>query len=296
MRAFEGKNKSKPAQEKIPVAETLNKAASIKFVIGTAKELISNLQYACFQAQQALKKSEADVKSYGDQLRAEHKAGILALQDAKKPLQHLITIFDQNRDVVIAALGYPLAEPAQPSRSSPIEAASNLRRTLHMLLAVARHTREEDFIGLLDPLVDCLEGPLLLYNREQNRGGTTGPQPNAIENGLLFHLSYLFRYYTGGGAEAKAHHYVHPQPSGELLFEGPMLCTGRPHLDLVAHLFNATFKLSKSEALNGEQVRWRLSGLLRTTRTKGRKVIAANPDAFDQPFSQVEFFGWEKER
>jgi hypothetical protein len=96
---------------------------------------------------------------------------------------------------------------------------------------------------------------------------------NVLQAGLIFHLSYLFRYFTC--AEL-------PEPldarfkGWELEFYGPMLECGAPHTELVAPLVNAVFNTK----LTTTQVMHRLKDL-RRRKSKGSRHI-----------NRPAFIGW----
>jgi len=285
-----GMPKTECGYEATSVQKVLDSFKEIKLINGNVEMLRRNALYACYQAQRAQRFLDEGGIPPSDKLRKENDLGLAALKKAIDALDQVATLLKKHEDVMILGLGFPnsfLEIEPKKKIGSPSEAYRNTLFCVEKLLAVARKIDHPEFVGLLNPYVDDGADPFLLYNRKETRSEASGPKPNVIEVGLIFHLAYLFRYYTGGGAEQA--NYIYPRDSGEFVFEGPMLRGGEPCMDLVTPLFNATFHKVRTKSASTELIRDKLKTFLRIPTDKGYK---AHSQDHVSEFKEVFFHGW----
>ena len=263
--------------------------------------LTNNLQYACYQAERTMRLGADPV----DRIRKEFSTGYSALGKLEPALFAFADLLEKHPEVIIAALEYldgPLNMADRPAwRYEPsLDPHATLRVLRPAIKKIARSYRlslNNKDPNFTDSTLDCRAGPFLFYNRSENRGHSSGPPrsyESLVEDGLLFHLTYLFRFFTGGGG-------VSPVPlglnsNGVLAVEGPMLKKGDPHAEFVSFLFNATFKKKYQEAINGDAVEWRLKSLDKKSKygkvAKKSDKQKAEPNRLDYSWCLLEFVGW----
>jgi hypothetical protein len=266
-----------------------------------APELLKrNLLYACFQAEHAMTLGADSTHK----LRQEFSTGYSTLGELESSLFAFTDLLDKHPEVIIAALRYldgPLNKADRPAwryepNLDPLATLAVLKPAIKKIARSYRLSANNKDPNFTDSTLDCRAGPFMFYNRKENRGhssGTPRSYGGLVEDGLLFHLTYLFRFFTGGTG-------VTPIPlkldaNDVVVVEGPMIKKGSPHAEIVSFLFNATFRKRYQEAINGRDVADRLKSL--SKQSKSGNVTkdfdkTMNPKRPDYLWNCLEFVGW----
>lgn len=270
---------------KKPIKNTLDELSKLKGEF--ASDLLRlNVIYACYQATMALSHENP-----GDEHRTAIDRGLAALKGASGALERVTSLVQQNPETVALALEFTHVDDLKDKTlrvpGGVIDALRILRPALRKLTMVSQLSKSDPHFAFLDTSYDCLDGPFLLFNRKEDRTRPSGPRikyERLVESGLIFHLTYLFRYFTG--AKLPSHNQGAIIRGDEIAVQGPMLARGKPFQGLVAHLFNATFEVqTHANSITGAQVRQRLKDL----NDGGPGSTEKN---FHTAFEHVEFAGW----
>ena len=119
----------------------------------------------------------------------------------------------------------------------------------------------------------------------------SGNKTEAREFGLIFHLIYIFRYFTGLTKALRCEGCLRTQ-DGELVVSGAMVDSGKPCYSSVAHLVNAAFDYSQEpdyhhkEAYGVSNIKERVNYQLQLPEgIQGKPTLIA--------LSQMQFAGWQ---
>ena len=263
--------------------------------------LISNVLYACYQAENASKlKIDPAAKR-----REDFKGAFDALYKHQQAIRDVADLFRRHPDAMIAALNYPSDNPlSQGDRDANVESKIKSVQTvlaipsvLEQVLAGFHESKADDEPYFLDMVANEVEGPFLFLNRNDRRGpksnGKRRTFQGLVRDGLLFHLTYLFRFFTRTDEEKRLNFFARMTPEGRLAFLGPMINVGDPNRDLVAHFFNATFPAaSQSESFTGQIVSDRLATLLspprKRTKSGSKKEVEGQPDKLSNTHEKIK--------
>jgi hypothetical protein len=280
--------------EKVPVAKTLEKIAKSK-KITSPQCLEVNLLYACYQAEFAWNENV----DRAERLRKRLSRGGAALTKATAEMISVAEMFEKHPEIIEAALAYPDGPvekadlPITPYRSpiAPIEAVRLIPDALRKVVSALSLSSANGDKYFSDMTACDVAGPFLFFHRQEERGRPSGPRSmyrRLVENGLLFHLTYLLRYFSGGADDPYC--TAKMSKAGELVISGPMISKGVPHNDITAHLANAIFDVKyPKDAISGAKVGDRLKTLLKPSADSNK---SKKKDTRGEPFTHLEFCGW----
>lgn len=267
--------------KKVQVSETLQKIGKLKLTDNAVDALKTNLLFACYLAKHWI---DADADHIARE-REFYKKRITKLPGVIKTCTALIQYLRKNADLATSALKHSDMSDIG-SKALLVSGEVNDVRVVEALLVRLADgfslMRTPSHPGLLDLTVDYAYGPLLLMNTDRTRVFPTGEKPNIRALGLMFHLTYISRYFTNMEQDLKLPSRMNKH--GELIINGPMINCGRANRDIVAHLVNATLEKQVNSCYSGEDIKDRLEYLLESKQAK--------PPQNRAPFSEIEFFGW----
>ena len=259
---YTGLGKKKPK-----VHEILAEFHGIELFQPNVDTLQRNALYACYQAKFC--------RDPNTDASAKERAGFI---DSHKELP---THFNEVRSV----LGYLTQYNGIPGRAMSAAVADADNKWPATQVTPQGSKKREELTSLLRLYLTGLEStkksPRLYYFR-------IGPLEVTLSRyrwarkvdirqiGLMFHLAYLFRYFTAEILPDELD--VRDVGQGLLEIYGPMLKGGDPHTELIAPLVNATF--GAEAEYQSEDVRDLLNDLNR--RTKGAKLP-----------KRPQFIGWD---
>ena len=256
--------------DKQPVHAILDKFKQLKLVRGTHEQLQRNALYACYQAAHA---GDPDQHSSAKE-RKEFRESYQALTGHLVHVNQALAFIHNHATMAQKGLAIGSVEPG--NKPLPMDKAGAALAELQQLLEQYRGGLEEiqDFdhplhITSVDFWYPPFEFSIPIYNWHNKK-------KNLPQVGLIFHLTYLFKYFTcpdlPENIDARFNEW-------RLEFYGPMLrdC-GKAHTELVAPLVNAVFPKAKLSPL---QVQNRLKELVSRQKSKGAKLR-----------NQVRFIGW----
>lgn len=242
---------------KTPIKTTLDSLLNLEGVF-SPKILRLNAIYACYQATMAMTQ-----KNSGAERREEINRGLMVLQKAFPALMEVECLLKNHPDTVELVLASMyLGKYKGNDKSLPLIVHNSPKVLLHAvskLRAVSYVSKRDKEYTVSDIAYECLDGPFLFFNRAENRDRSSGGKmkyAKLVEDGLIFNLIYLFRFFSGAKVVSSNKPFFR---GSEFVVQGPMLKLGEPRQDMVAHLFNATFgvlTLERSES--GERIRLRL--------------------------------------
>lgn len=253
--------------------------------------------YACYQASYA-SNIENDP---ADDRRQIFLTGQTAIHESLSALAIISDLLEKHPEVIIAALSYPDGPKEEHDRLAkgyksvlpPREVVNVIAPALRKIISAYKLGQANSDTNFSDMAADCIIGPFLYFHRKENRGHSSGPSKDyrrIVEDGLIFHLAYLFRYFSGGDKDPFCSARL--KGDGEIVISGAMIKKGDPHVDAVAHLANVVFdKTLPKNAISGRNVVDRLKGLLAPSVNE---KISSRSDRRAQPFADIEFFGWPR--
>lgn len=257
---------------KCPVADILTKSSSIALARGTPTRLELNILRACFDAEMAPHPDKDEAAQH----RRIFKERFRKLTDHRKDVDRVCTYLAYEGAMARKAMIHSDYSGHTSSLSASTLAAADVDELTNLLIRYQRglerisdfdhpaHISEEDF----------RYGPFELHG-DLYRLLTKPKEIN--QTGLMFHLAYLFRYFTSQEQPPS-----HIDIGRDILdVHGVMLSTGRPHLELVAPLVNAVFKTK----LSAQNVKDRLRDLYRFSKGSHKP---SNPRAVKHTL----FLGW----
>ena len=280
-----------------PISRTIEKIKA-KISSPTVDLLINNLLYACYQANAALTITTDPAEMRREQFRHGHKL----IGELRQGLNDVARLFESYPEVLVAALMYPDAPVGRHDRpakkynpSVPVEHLVNaIAPAVRKIVQAYKVSQMNEDITFSDHMADCAEGQFLHHHRLANRNskpGRTKDYRRHVEDGLIFHLTYIFRYFTGGDKDPYCKASISKQ--GELIVGGSMIRLGEPNEAAVAHLVNAAMNRKfPKDAITGRDVKERLRGLLKPSKPSENDKLTVTDDLRRNPFSDIEFVGW----
>lgn len=297
-------------KEMTPIESTLKKIDALAKDDLPAGFLRKNVLYACYQAAQSLKSG----RDPGDERREELKQSFESLFNQTKKLKAVAELLASNPEAVKLAVDYFNTVPSiRKEHSTHLRGTSmsgSLVDALHRVVDFSARYKDDPRMVTGDMFYDCAEGPFLFFNRNDNRyrsSARTYTHRRLVWLGLIFHLTYLFRYFSctseDRGVQSKM------RSDGELQIEGRMLTSGKNKYSYIAHLLNALLKPKTAfQATDSKKVESDLDGLLNPNKLKKgkanlliyvgskdgkhgyvrRDIDALAPGAFEG----IEFIGW----
>lgn len=260
-----------------PTLETIRK---LTVEIKDAHCLEKNLIFACYQASHAKNADE-----YAAAIARKNRE-ILALQmnKQKESVSNLLAFIFRNRTTAVGFFNKARRMPIE-GRHAVDAPASDKVDILNSLLGEYEYGLAKDVVNPVPIGVDAAfsYGPFL-FDKEATDIVRREP-PNVAELGLIFHLVYLFRYFTSkstrqGSTDTFA---LHSEFFGEeLRVQGEMLhAEGKPNYALVAILVNATF----NKKYRANDMKLRLKDLLAPPSNVAKKLAGKK--------RYIDFAGWE---
>lgn len=305
--AYRGvKAEREEGKEKTPIEDTLKKIEALANGDLSPKLLRKNVLYACYQADQTLRSG----RDSGDERREEFKASFKALYAQRKTLAAVADLLAQHPEAVKVAISYFNVVSSKRTEHFSHQSVARLPGTLIDALR-----RVNDFSALYkanprmvtgDMFNDCAEGPFMFFNRNDNRYRSSAKafsNRRLVELGLIFHLTYLFRYFSSAPDQRETQSKL--KGNGELAVEGRMISGGKNSYANIAHLLNA---LPKLRPTHSEKVKDDLAGLLNPNKLKKGKAallihvgskegeqayVRCDLDSLaPSAFEEIEFIGW----
>lgn len=258
---------------------TLEKIRGMKVWVKDAKCLERNLLYACYQAAHTKQPKEYSAA------RALHERELLLrqMESQKKIVKGCLAFISRNPDVVTRFFSGAQKMPTK-GRSVVLATAEEKLGMLSGLLNEYDYGLEKD-IDIQFPLGVDIEfrfGPFL-FNKEAS--AIQGREvPNVVEHGLIFHLVFLFRYFTAESTpRTSPDNSMDSEFFGEeLRVRGEMLIDGgKPCYAQVAALVNATL----NKRFKPKDMSSRLKDLLAQPKRASAKLAGRK--------NYIEFAGWE---
>jgi hypothetical protein len=231
--------------EKIPIQDVIKKIDLIPVTIKTPEILRQNILDACYQASIAPNpSSDANAKT-----RTELQSFLSDLPKAKQNIQLLFNFIDKHPYYI--KLAFDLDEnPKLKTSSSGYQKISKLEILLADLEAgLMDFDADYDHPALISSS-DFTYGPFEFafdLNKDWKSKGTNASEAgvNILQTGLMFHLAYLFRYFSMNTPRQEREPFSRgPFFKNDILeIDGEaMLKEGKPHHHLVAVLTNAVFE------------------------------------------------------
>lgn len=258
--------------EKCPVAEILKRASLIKLARGTPTRLELNILRACFDAAMAPHPDEDDAAKH----RRDFEERFGQLSDHRKDVDRVCAYLVDERAMARKAMTHSGRLGDTSSLSVSTVAGADVDELTKLLL---RYKRGLERIGDFDHPAHISEedfryGPFELHDALYKLLA----KPKGInQTGLMFHLAYLFRYFT-----SQAQPPSHVEIGRDILdVHGVMLSKGRPHHELVAALVNAVFKTK----LSAHNVKDRLRDLYRFSK-------GSHKPSSPRAVKHTRFLGW----
>lgn len=265
---------------RVPLQPALEKIRKLKVQTKDVQCLEKNLIFACYQASHT-----KNVDDYSA-ANARRNREILLLQmgKQKESVNNLLAFISLNRAAAVGFFNKSRRMPTE-GRHTVDAPASDKAEILNSLLAEYKYGLDKDAVNPVPIGVDAAfsYGPFI-FDKEADDIVKREP-PNVAELGLMFHLVYLFRYFTTKSApQASTDTFTrHSEFVGdELIIQGEMLHgEGSPNYALVAILVNATF----NKKYRASDVKLRLKDLLGPPRNVATKLAGKK--------RYIDFAGWE---
>ncbi len=277
-------------QPKTPIKNTLDKVVAHAGADLSSESLRKNVLYACYQAAQT-KKTGRDP---GDERRLLLNQGFMAFYKQRKTLESIAELLTSHPEATKVAVDHFNTWPSNRQEyhnHQKVDAVPGiLIDALRRLVDFSTAYKSDPGMVTGDMFYDCAEGTFLFFNRKSNRNRAAGKpysHNGLVQLGLIFHLTYLFRYFSSNSTQLKDAPKL--RGDGELPVCGVMLTSGENSYAFVAHLLNAVEAVDTSTtAWTSENVEQKLTDLL---YPKG----ADNGKSVTDPFSNLEFLGWPPE-
>lgn len=266
---------------RVPLSETLEQVRRMKVWVKDSACLEKNVLFACYQAAHTKRPEEYEAA----RARAERENLVLQLNAQKKFAEGLLGFVTRNQSKVTGCFQKAKGMTSK-GRDVVIATPDEKSGMLAGLLAEYEYGLERDLNDQLAIGVDNLYqfGPFLfekeVFHIEKREA------PNVTELGLIFHLSYLFRYFTAKSEPQQSRDNT--RDSGllgdELRVKGEMLNEGgKPCHAQVASLVNAVI----GKKYKPDDIKFRLKDLLAPPVRTSRKLAGRK--------KYIEFAGWEIE-
>ncbi|MDD5384545.1 MAG: hypothetical protein PHG89_06665 [Gallionella sp.] len=262
-----------------PLHQTLEQIRRMKVWVGDGACFEKNLIFACYQAAHTKKPEEYAAA----RARQEREKLLLQLQSQMKHARGVLGFITNNPSTVIGCYRKSNGMPSE-GRNLVLATPDEKMDMLAGLLAeyeygLAKDAKDELAIG-----VHCLFGfGPFLYDKEaldiEKREA-----PNVAELGLIFHLTYLFRYFTAESEPRQSKDNTNDSGfvGDELRVYGEMLNDGgKPYYAQVAALVNATL----GKKFHSDDMKLRLKDLLAPPKRASAKLPGKK--------KYIEFAGWE---
>lgn len=250
---------------KLPIKDVFDKVSSISVSIKTAKVLELNLLRACYLASNA-PNPEQDVHA---KTREELQLFVSSLPNALNNIKSLSSFISEHRQYSLKALSQtdtPYSGEVRTSSPLSLQKLNYLESLLADYEAgLIDFNINDDHVALIDGS-DFQYGPFefnLDLNKDWKSKGTKDSNngKNILETGLMFHLAYLFRYFS---METPPQNHSCFFDSDILVIDSVrMLKEGKPYHHLVAALTNAVFETKYSS----RDVKDRLDSILKPKAT-----------------------------
>jgi hypothetical protein len=274
--------------KKRPISELLEVIKKKPLARGTHDRLVANILHACFMAADAPDPETDEAAEHRKQLTDE----LNRMRVHKEDVVRVRIYLDDHPDMANRAMAHASPSGAYRRHSVTKSTSSRLNDLRSMLSEYENGLHHLGDSKNLHPAHSSADdfryGPFEL-DLDNNDLYNLAPKLKDInQTGLIFHLTYLFRYFTTNelpplNIEIGKFLWAQVEIGREILdVSGIMLSSGRPHADLVAPLVNTVFK-SKLSASN---VKDRLRDLYRFS--EGTITKAKFPKARKLPL----FVGW----
>ncbi len=262
---------------KSPISQIFERVNEIPLKRGSHQQLELNLLYACYMASKA-PPPDLDSSAIARRTFAAEKKVRPSVMIAISKLREYCDAHPQTAKKALAESSLP-----SPLFNSPVAAAiaykfDQLKETLAELEAgLVAFEHDVDHIALISS-DDFQYGPFEFHRAisDWKNKGTKKEDlgKNVIQVGLMFHLTYLFRYFSSPDKTTAP-----ISLSGDILLLNGVqsIAIGRPYSHLVAALTNAVFK----QQFSSGDVKSRLDNLSYVT-----------PGAKTQRKAKPLFIGW----
>ena len=254
-----------------PVRTILKKFEQLKLCRGTHGQLQRNALYACYQARYAANPDQHVAAAERNELREGHKA----LEGHLIQVNGMLAFLERHASMAKKAVAVGFGRDGNTVLPMG-KAGETLQELKQVLLQYRRGLEEiEDFDHPIHITSADFEYrpfefdiPIHVWHNKTK---------NLAHVGLMFHLTYLFKYFTSPNLPQRIDaRFV----DWRLEFNGPMLkgSGGKAHSEIVAPLVNAVFQSRYSPL----QVQNRLKDLTIRKKSKGSELRNA-----------AIFIGWE---
>lgn len=230
-------------QVRAPIRDTLRAVKILPVRTGSAEILVSNIEEACYLAQRC-PDPRTDALSTE---RATWEAAFDTLPVHQAECRNIRAFMAKNRSI---------SESAMKSGGRKGQLNELIEFLDAYLLGVER-VSVINHPAHIDIVLDSQFGPLILPSRLLRRRSER-PSMNVRVLGLIFNLTYLFRFFSGASS---ARHNSTLLLDGRLIIDGPMLQIGQPRYSYVAALVNCVF----GSKYTARDVKEKLSDLPRDT-------------------------------
>ncbi|WP_157202163.1 hypothetical protein [Massilia sp. Root335] len=210
---------------------------------GSNDMLVSNIEVACYQAQRC-PDPRTDALSTE---RAAWEAAFDTLPGHQMECRNIRAFMIKNRSI---------SESAMKSGNKK-EQLDELIELLDAYLLGVQRVSDINHPSNIDIVLDSQFGPLIFPSRLLRRRSER-PSMDVRVLGLIFNLTYLFRFFSG---VTSTRHNSTLLLDERLIIDGPMLRKGQPQYRYVAALVNCVF----GSKYNARDVKEKLSDLPRDT-------------------------------
>ncbi len=249
---------------KYAINKTLAELTSIKIKTKDVNILELNILRACYLASEA----EMPEKDWRAQNRNELKSFMDSLPIALQNIYLLLNFISSNKSFSAKAFAVTGSDNSKKTNTESPSDYKKLKDLEHLLVdyesGLMDFSSDHDHVALISSS-DFIYGPFEFnydLNSEWKSKGTKSSDmgKNIIEAGLMFHLAYLFRYFTMDSPPVIPGQVFFDKDEILLIDSVKMLKDGKPHFHLIANFTNAVFATKYSS----RDIKDKLDSLLKT--------------------------------
>lgn len=274
-----------PTPKRIPITTIIKEISAVCGNASAVSCFEHSILVACYKATY----SQADGKDAIAIERNDWQASYDSIQDNIESIETVQKILQKNENFMTTAFSH--SEPRHKSATVIKDEARDKFGTLSMLLQELNiglnALQDFDHPENMNVFRDYVHGPLVLETRitvDKQKGEITKRLIDARKAGLVFHLTYLFRYVSSGPYPLSTKMMT---DQGCIVVTGPMISGGKPYSQFVAALVNATL----GTRMTPKDVRQTITDLHRSKivehdQTLGKTVVKHKKRS-------PQFIGWD---
>lgn len=225
--------------EQVLIKTILDDLETVKVTVGSNLQLRQNLLLSCFEAEKWNEENDSALEE-----RLVWKDAFKELPDQAHISESLLSYIAKYQSFALNAMRSSAGRNEQTSSSS-YEDLNDLIRLLTKYNRGTTAISDINHVSNLSISRDFEKGPFIFSDLSLVEKNYFLPHIKTL--GLLFCLSYIFRYFS---SEENTDHRPSVLRSDRLIIAGTMIDGGQPHFNLVAGLVNSTLgtKISTREA------------------------------------------------